>query len=528
MDTPVPPTDPTPGTPDAPTPPPTPPGPPTPPTGPPTLPPVAARALTESRAIWARRSVTLKIVAIGALIIVLMIPSFLLRDLIGQRQRLRDAARRDVASDWGQEQTIGGPVLTIPYVVRGTTETGAIVETTQYAHFFPDRLDVTGTVAPEIRTRGIYKVVLYNSRLQLRGRFPRPNAADLGIAADALRPADAFVSLGIPDMVGVKNRIEFRWADSTHTAEPGIPTQDVFTSGVHVPVSLSAQATGYDFAVDLNLNGSGSLGFLPVGKETNVSLTSPWGTPSFSGAFLPDEREVTDAGFEAQWRVLNLNRNYGQSFIGAFNQPTQLFTDSPDDPGYDSYARSVEMTTGGGLPSAFGVRLLLPVDEYQKTSRATTYCMLFVFLTFTTFFFVEILGGRRIHPVQYLLVGFAITLFYLLLLSFSEYIPFGSAYGTAALAVLGLVTLYAKAIFGEWKLAGVVAGLLALFYGYFYVLLQLEAYALLFGSLGLLVTLAVVMYLSREVDWYGFGGGSPPSKVPAPSGPQGPASSGSA
>ncbi|HLA63342.1 MAG TPA: inner membrane CreD family protein, partial [Rhodothermales bacterium] len=209
-------------------------------------------------------------------------------------------------------------------------------------------------------------------------------------------------------------------------------------------------------------------------------------------------------------------------------QPTQLFTDSPDDPGYDSYARSVEMTTGGGLPSAFGVRLLLPVDEYQKTSRATTYCMLFVFLTFTTFFFVEILGGRRIHPVQYLLVGFAITLFYLLLLSFSEYIPFGSAYGTAALAVLGLVTLYAKAIFGEWKLAGVVAGLLALFYGYFYVLLQLEAYALLFGSLGLLVTLAVVMYLSREVDWYGFGGGSPPSKVPAPSGPQGPASSGSA
>ncbi len=480
----------------------------------PPLPPSVSRPLTESRSTWARRSVTLKLVAIGFLVVILMIPAFMLSGLISERQQLRDTARREVADSWGQEQTLGGPVLTVPYVVRQTTETGTVMETTSYAHFFPDRLDVTGTVSPETRKRGIYEVVLYNARLQIRGRFPRPDPAALNIPPESFRPGDAFLSIGLSDMTGIKDGINVNWAGTVRAADPGIPSSDVFSSGVHVPVALTETAEGYSFGVDLNLNGSGSLGFLPVGKETNVQVAADWGTPSFIGAFLPDERTVTADRFEASWRVLNLNRNYGQAFIGAFGQPTQLV-----EPGayYDPYVQTTEMTTGG-TPSAFGVSLLLPIDEYQKTERAAKYCMLFVFLTFTTFFFVEILGGRRIHPVQYLLVGFAITLFYLLLLSFSEYIPFGSAYGTAALAVLTLVTLYAKAIFREWKLAGMVAGLLALFYGYFYVLLQLEAYALLFGSLGLLATLAVVMYLSRSVDWYGFGQSAtePPAPPPSP------------
>ena len=471
---------------------------------PPELPPTVARPLTEARATWARRSVTLKLVAIGFLVVLLMIPALMLGGLIGEREALRDSARREVASRWGVEQTIGGPVLSIPYVVSQATETGAVAEVTRYAHFLPDELQVEGTLAPEIRSRGIYDVVLYNAQVRLTGRFPRPDPTALGIPAAALRPADAFVSIGIPDMTGVEDAVRLRWADSTLEAEPGIPTSDVFQSGVHVPVTLgSADTTGFAFDVALDLNGSGMLGFLPVGKETRVTLSAPWATPSFTGAFLPDERTVTEAGFEASWRVLHLNRNYGQAFLGSIGQPTQLMAED-----FSPYSGRMEVApAGAGAPSAFGVELQLPVDEYQKTARATKYAMVMVFLTFVTFFFVEVLGGRRIHPVQYLLVGFAITLFYLLLLSFSEYIPFGGAYALAGLAVLGLVTLYAKAIFGEWRLAGLVAGLLALFYGYFYVLLQLEAYALLFGSLGLLATLAVVMYLSRSVDWYGLAGG---------------------
>jgi inner membrane protein len=481
----------------------------------PPLPP-AGRDLAEAGSSWARRSVTLKLIAIAALVVLLLIPALLLGGLIREREMLRDQARREVASRWGIEQTVGGPVLSIPYVVSQTTETGAVAEITRYAHFLPDDLQIEGTMQPELRSRGIHEVVLYRSRLRLRGRFPQPDPTDLGVPAASVRPADAFVSIGITDMTGVDRAVRLRWADSTVAAEPGIPTTDVFQSGVHVPVTLAPSGDGYAFEVALDLNGSGLIGFLPFGKETRARLSAPWGSPSFTGAFLPDERTVSDTAFDAQWHVLHLNRNYGQAFLGAFGQPTQLVVLADGTMPYPD--RSAVAPAGPGAPSAFGVELKAPVDEYRKTARATKYCMLMVFLTFVTFFFVEVLGGRRIHPVQYLLVGFAITLFYLLLLSFSEYIPFGGAYALAGVAVLALVTLYAKAIFGEWRLAGLVAGLLALFYGYFYVLLQLEAYALLFGSLGLLATLAVVMYLSRGVDWYGMaganGGRAGPTEVP--------------
>ncbi len=475
------------------------------PEAPTTLP--LARPLAEARAGWARRSVTLKLVAIAFLVVLLMIPAMLLGGLVAERQALRDEARREVASKWGLEQTVGGPVLTVPYSAVERVDSGVAGQpprqqaVTRYAHVLPDVLDVEGTLAPEVRTRGIFRVVLYNARLRLRGCFPRVDAAALGVAPGALRTNEAFVSIGVPDMAGIKRAVRLRWADTTREADPGLPTSDVFASGLSVPVRLDAATPGYDFAVDLDLNGSGSLGFLPVGKETRVRLASPWASPSFAGAFLPEDRAVSDSGFTARWRVLHLNRNYGQTFLGAFGQPTVLVADEAGV--YDRYAMAPMAAGGSGVPSAFGVTLLLPVDEYQKTSRAAKYCMLFVFLTFLTFFFVEVLGGRRIHPVQYLLVGFAITLFYLLLLSFAEHVPFDAAYAGSAVAILSLVALYARAIFGEWRLAGLVAGLLLLFYGYFYVLLQMESYALLFGSLGLFVTLAAVMYLSRRVDWYG-------------------------
>ncbi|HEX8386048.1 MAG TPA: cell envelope integrity protein CreD [Rubricoccaceae bacterium] len=462
-----------------------------------------------AKASWARRSVTLKVVAIGAIVLVLLVPMMLLDGLIDEREALRDGARREVAAQWGQDQTVGGPVLTVPYTYTERTGDGTrtvVQRTTRYVHLFPDRLDVGGTLTPEVRQRGIFRVVLYNARLQLSGRFPALDAAALGVPAGALRPNEAFVQVGISDMAGIRDAIRLRWGGTAREADPGIVTADVFQSGVSVPVRLSADSSGTAFSVALNLNGSGSLGLLPVGKETRLSLRAPWPTPRFAGAFLPERRTVSDSGFVAQWRVLNLNRNYPQTFAGPFGRPTDLDLDQFGLEPRTTYAEadyvSTAMAPMGGQPSAFGVQLLLPVDEYQKTARAAKYGVLFVFLTFLTFFFVEVLGDRRIHPVQYLLVGFAITLFYLLLLAFAEYVPFDGAYGLAAAAILALVTLYARAVFGEWRLAGLVGGLLAVFYGYFYVLLQMEAYALLFGSLGLLVTLAVVMYLSRKVDWY--------------------------
>ena len=470
------------------------------------VPPAPRPAPKPPRLAKASRSVTFKLVAIAAIILVLLVPMLMLGSLIGERQDLRDTARREVSAQWGQDQTVGGPVLSVPYTVTeqsGEGRNATTTRTTRYVHLFPDRLDVRGTMEPEVRTRGIFRVVLYNARLDVRGVFPALDAAALGVPAGALRPAEAFLQVGISDMTGIRDVIPVTWAGTTRDADPGIATTDVFTSGVSVPVRLGAasgDSAAVPFSFTLNLNGSGSLGMLPVGKQTTLALSAPWATPRFAGAFLPEERTVADSSFTAQWRVLNLNRNYPQAFLGGFGNGTQLDPGRSVRVGRNSY--DVEMAEGGAS-SAFGVELLLPVDEYQKTERAAKYGMLFVFLTFLTFFFVETLGGHRIHPVQYLLVGFAVTLFYLLLLAFAEYVPFDGAYGLAAVAILGLVTLYARAVFESWRLAGLVGGLLGLFYGYFYVLLQQEQYALLMGSLGLLVTLAVVMVLSRRVNWYG-------------------------
>ena len=487
------------------------------------------RASAGSPVSWARRSVTLKVVSIGAIVLVLLVPMLLLDGLIDERESLRDGARREVAAQWGQNQTVGGPVLSVPYTYTersGDAGSATLVRSTRYVHLLPDRLDVSGTMEPEIRTKGIFRVVLYNARLSVSGRFPALDAAALGVPAGALRPAEAFLQVGISDMAGIREVVPVTWGGVAREADPGIATADVFSSGVSVPVRLgatdgdstgagaSATTAGTDFSFDLNLNGSGSLGVLPAGKQTTLNLRAPWGTPRFAGAFLPENRTVSDSGFVAAWRVLNLNRNYPQAFDGPFGQATELDA-NPSDADRGDYM-GVETTSDGGVSSAFGVELLLPVDEYQKTARAAKYGMLFVFLTFLTFFFVEVLGDRRIHPVQYLLVGFAVTLFYLLLLAFAEYVPFDGAYGLAAVAILGLVTLYARAVFGEWRLAGLVGGLLAVFYGYFYVLLQMEAYALLFGSLGLLVTLAAVMYLSRKVNWYGEDAGRPGTPTGTP------------
>ena len=443
------------------------------------------------KASWARRSVALKIAGIAFIILVLLVPLGLLGGLINERESLRDSARREVAAQWGQEQTLGGPVLTVPYTTVEVDGNGVRRTVTQYAHLFPDELHVSGTMAPEVRQRGIFKVVLYNADLQVRGRFPAFDAAALGINADQLRADEAFLQIGLGDMVGIKDTIGVRWNGAVRNADPGLTTSDVFSTGVQLPVALSDE--GATFAFDLDVNGSQEFGVLPVGKETKLTLASTWDTPKFAGAFLPETRAVGADGFSAEWRVLHLNRNYPQAFTGGFGQSTRM----------NSRVSYDYIEPAAGDASAFGVELLLPVDEYQKTSRAAKYGALFVFLTFLTFFFVETLTARRIHPVQYLLVGFAVTLFYLLLLAFAEHIQFDGAYGLAAVAILALVTLYSRAIFESWRLALIVGGLLSLFYGYFYVLLQLEALALLVGSLGLLVTLAIVMYLSRRVDWYG-------------------------
>ncbi len=432
------------------------------------------------RESWIRTSVTFKMFSIAFLAIILLIPAFMIQMVIQDREYRRNEAVQEISSKWGNEQTLAGPILTVPYKATIKDEAGNISNVTQYAHFLPDKLEVKGSLQPEVRYRGIYEAVLYTGKLQFGGQFSFPNFDDWTIDKQDILWNKAFLSVGIPDMRGINDKIELAWNSQKMLFEPGIESPDVVSSGVSVATPLVADKKGDTFTFDfqLNLNGSERLKFLPLGKETTVSLGSSWRNPSFDGAFLPDTRNIDTKGFTAQWKVLHLNRNFPQQWLGNGQNIQE---------------------------SAFGVKLLTPIDEYQKTARSSKYAIMFIFLTFLGFFFVEILNKMRIHPAQYLLVGAALCVFYLLLISLSEHIKFNPAYWVSTAATVILITAYSSTIFRSKKLTISICITLLALYGFLYSLLQLQDYALLMGSLGLFSILAAIMYLSRNIDWYNLG-----------------------
>jgi len=449
---------------------------------------------------WISNSATIKLLSIGILILLLLIPASMITSLIQEREFTREAAIDEVSNKWSREQFICGPVLTVPYKKYREDSEGKLKEITEYAHFLPNSLNVNGEVKPEQRYRGIYEVVVYNAQLAYEGQFARPDFSDWDIPQEDILWKDAFVSVGISDMRGIKENITLQWNKSTRSFDPGMQTSLMFTgasqsprdpfertnsdlpnrianAGVSTRVPLTGQEENIAYSFDLNLNGSKYLNFVPLGKETMVQLTSPWQNPSFDGAFLPDERSVAAEGFDAHWKVLHLNRNYPQQWQGA------------------AYSLN---------DSVFGVNLLLPVDEYQKSMRSAKYAVMIIALTFLLFFFVEVLNKKRIHPFQYILVGLAICIFYTLLLSLSEHTSFNFAYAIASVVIIGMITVYAQSIFKNQVLTRILGFMLVVIYGFIFVILQLQDFALLMGSIGLLIVLGIVMYLSRKVDWYNF------------------------
>ncbi|MFN0037831.1 MAG: cell envelope integrity protein CreD [Saprospiraceae bacterium] len=433
---------------------------------------------------YQRNSTSLKGVVIFFLMLGLLIPTFMVESLIHEREGRQREAIFEVSSKWGQQQTIAGPVLVLPYEqTRRSADSKEVYQETKYAYFLPDELRVNGQVTPEKRHRGIFDVVLYGSRLTLEGTFSPPVVQKL-IPADAtVLWGKAVLVLGIPDLRGLEDQVTLLWDDQSSMFDPGVPVTGLPESGIHVPISLTAgeqagiPSNTHRFKIGLALKGSGSLFFTPVGKVTDVKIASPWADPSFTGAFLPDEKSVSATGFEASWKVLNLNRNYPQQWTS-------------------------EQQIGFGN-SAFGVDFLLPVDNYQKSTRSVKYAILFIGLTFLTIFFIEMGQARRVHPFQYALIGLALVIFYTLLVSISEHVSFNSAYLIAAVMTIGLTGLYARALFQSNRMALFVGGTLTLLYGFLFVVLQQQDYALLIGSLGLFAILAAVMYASKRINWQG-------------------------
>ncbi len=435
------------------------------------------------------KSLAIKLLVILGLTVLLLVPLAFISGLTNERERHRDEVVKDIAASSANEQQVTGPLLVVPYVhtvrtwtddpksgqrvQRETEERGAL-------HFLPERLEVAGELRTERRFRGIYEARLYTLQGELTGHFVVPENYGLPAARLAEYRLEApTLAVGISDVRGIRNDVPLVVNGQPLRFEAGSGSA-VLGTGLHAEVPVAAR---HDFKLNLTLQGTSALHFTPVARETKVNLQADWPHPSFTGDFLPVERTVTDHGFAARWQASFFSTNIQQLLVACAD----------------------EGACEGFNGRRFSVSFIDPVDHYAKMGRAVNYALLFVTLTFAAFFLFEVLRRLAIHPVQYALVGVALALFFLLLLSLSEHIGFTRAYLVSAVACVGLLGFYIRHVLGGFaRGAGFAAGLAAL-YGLLFLLLRMEDYALLVGSLLLFGTLAVVMVLTRHIDWFTVG-----------------------
>lgn len=439
----------------------------------------------------------LKVVIIGVLVLLSLIPLELITGIIRERKYRLAEVEEEVGDSWGKEQKFKGPLLTIPYKKKMFEEDSLVTTQILNANFFPEDLNIEADLKPEIRYRSLYKVILYNLDMKVEGYFDTPDFSQWKINNEDVLWDEAFITIGITDMRGIKEEVRFKWNDSSLLMKPGFENKELFHSGMHVMLPEILDSAGileldrasskererkrFDFAFNLNLNGSRDLSFIPIGKQNNINISSDWSNPSFYGSFLPTERQISDTSFKANWALTYFGRSFKQSWLD------------------EERDRDLENNLN---KSKFGVKLLLPVDYYQMSTRAAKYGILFISLTFVIYFLVEILGKVRLHPMQYLLVGSALALFYLLLVSLSEQVDFFLSYIIAAGATVILTSIYTGAITKNKKHGALLGGFLVILYGYLLVLLQLQDYSLLLGSVILFVVLSIFMLATRKINWY--------------------------
>ena len=428
-----------------------------------------------------KNNIYIKLLIIISIVLLLLIPTTMIKGLIHERENVQNDAISEVSAKWGENQTISGPYISIPYYkyVKEYSKKDSVeklVLIKENIHILPSELSIDGIINPESRYRGIYEIVVYNSVLHIKGTFNLSDMSELDIAKENIQFDKAYLSLGISDLRGIEKQINLSWNNQMYSFNPGVVSDDIIVSGINANIDLdSKDSMLYEFSLSIDLKGSQLLYFTPVGKVTDIRMASSWSNPSFNGSFLPDTREVSDTGFVAGWNVLHLNRNYPQMWTGS------------------NY--SVES-------SSFGIDLLLPVDSYQKSYRSIRYAILFIAFTFITFFFIEVLNKVFIHPVQYVLVGIALVVFYTLLLSISEYLNYNVAFIISAMATILLIAGYLKAILKSNKLTLLISSILFILYAFIFVIIQLQDFSLLIGSVGLFVILGLIMFYSRKIDWY--------------------------
>lgn len=452
--------------------------------------------------VWSKSKILIKAVIIGGISIVLLIPTFFVKDLIEERERRQKDAIEEVSSKWAGMQNLAGPIIVLPYNENSIDPEGKKHTTKHQAYFLPDVLTIHSNVFPQERSRGIYKVMLYTSESDITGRFDKINLDALKIGAENILWNEATIRFNISDSKGLNDEIQLKLNDSVLVLTP-----QSLEEGLTAPINLNSpeDLKNIRFSTKINLNGSEKMLFSPLGKITTVNVNSAYPHPSFTGNVLPQQSSVKDSGFTATWKSMSHKRTFpqqwkDQSYSVAIPQTIVKYNNRPVDVVSTTEKHSPSSVHQIGAAS-FGVDLFIPVNGYQKTLRSIKYAILCIMLTFCAFFLIETINKKAVHPFQYGLVGLALILFYTLLLSFSEYIGFNPAYIVASVCTIGLIGWFVRGVLDSGRLSILLSMILVLLYSYVFTILQLQDYALLLGSIGLFITLAIVMYFSRKLQW---------------------------
>ncbi|HAE22924.1 MAG TPA: cell envelope integrity protein CreD [Spirochaetaceae bacterium] len=429
-----------------------------------------------------------KVLLMGLLILIMLIPAALVREVIRERSYRADQVEWEILESWGGQLRLAGPVLRIPCV--GLEELSIkddkgreTKELRSYAFDLwvsPTLLETEGALATERKSRGIYSVPVFSGSLRLSGSF------DAAEAIASLKPNEkplmeqAELVLSIANQKGIRSLEPAQWDGRAMAFKPGDSGFGLLSGGVHAAIAHTPGISSA-FNMELSIQGGGSVWLLPLGEQSRAGLSADWPAPSYQGNYLPASHGLDEAGFDARWDISYLSHGIPLFWTGG---------------------KAIE---GKLSQSFFGVDFLKVLDHYALNERAAKYAILFIVVPFLALFMLELFGKRRVHPVQYLLAGIANMVFYLLLLSLSEHIHFNAAYALSAIAVSVMVFLYSWSLFKELAKAWYMVPVMGLSYLYLFITLQSEDWALLIGSLGMFAVLALVMFVTRNVDWYGKG-----------------------
>ncbi|MBU2939676.1 cell envelope integrity protein CreD [Lacinutrix sp. C3R15] len=439
---------------------------------------------------WIKTSITARMLMIGFLSIVLLIPLSFIESLITERSFRQQDVVNEINQKWGNHVLVYGPILKLPYKTYSETKTynektKTYFKETQthinYAYIFPEKLNAKTTVESKTLNRGNFESAVFSTNMDFTGNYIPTDLTAKGIKKEDILFNKASIIIKTSNLKGIKSEILLKLNNNTYSFQTNFNDSnknnhlDVLESGFIKEEDIT-KTQNTNFSISMSFNGSKQIEIIPIGKTTTMHMTSNWADPSFIGNYLPNDetKTITKDGFKADWKILHINRAFSQQHLNKI-------------PNLNAFA--------------FGTKFMVMVDEYQKSQRSAKYGFLVIGLTFLIFFLIQTMSKINIHPFQYLMIGIALTMFYTLLVSISEHSNFLKAYLIAGISVIALITLYAKSILKTLKFPLFIGVSLTALYTFIYVIIQLENYALLVGSIGLFFILATVMFVSRKIDW---------------------------